>query len=135
MKIADSLRPKSPDWWIQVGALFALNGEILLAGWNEHKPTDREALFMGDPRSNYGRGINIELSLADHAEAVLVGESAKRGLSLLDSDLYVTTFPCPPCSRLVSRAGIKRLFFRSGYAVLDGDSLLRKAGVEIFRVK
>lgn len=135
MGIAESVRLHSPDWWLQVGAIVARNREVLLTGWNEHYPSEREALFMGDPRSNYKRGINLELSLADHAESVVVGEAARRGISLEGTDFYVTTFPCPPCSKLVSRTGIRRLFFHRGYAVLDGDSSLRRKGVEIFRVK
>lgn len=135
MEIAESLRPKSPDWWLQVGAIIVRNGEVLITGWNEHFPTEREALFFGDPRSNYKRGINIDLSLADHAEQVVIGEAARQGIALEATDLYVTHFPCPPCSKLISRVGVRRLFFRHGYAVLDGDSSLRKKGVEIFRVK
>ncbi len=134
MQIAFSEAQNSPDWWLQVGGVIARDGEVLLVGHNEHKPNEREAVFMGDPRSNYGRGLNIELSVADHAEAVLVGEAARLGVSLSGTDMYVTTFPCPPCSRLLARVGIKRLFFQKGYAMLDGDALLRSAGVEIFHI-
>ncbi len=136
MNIALCEASKSPDWWLHVGALIAKNGQILLVAHNEHKPSPREALFMGDPRSNYGRGINIELSVSDHAEKVLVGEAARRGISLEDSDLYVTVFPCPPCARLVRRTGIKRCFFKDGYAMmLESDQVLRSEGIEIFHVK
>ncbi len=134
MEIAEGLRPKSPDWWLQVGAISVKNGKLQVVGWNEHTPTSREALFMGDPRSNYGRGINIELSLAVHAEPMVIGRAAAEGISLRGSDFYVTTFPCPPCAKLISEAEIRRLFFRRGYAMLDGDSSLRQRGVEIFRV-
>ncbi len=135
MEIAEGLRPNSPDWWLQVGALSVKDGSVQIVGWNEHFPTSREALFMGDPRSNYGRGINIELSLAVHAEPVVIGKAAAEGIALAGSDFYVTTFPCPPCARLISETHIRRLFFRRGYAILDGDSSLRQKGVEIFRVK
>lgn len=133
--IQDLADRNSPDWWIRVGGMIVKDGEPILTAWNEHKPSEREALFMGDPRSNYKRGLNIELSLADHAEKVLVGEAARRGIALEGCDLLVTTFPCPPCARLVARAGIKRVFFREGYSVLEGEDLFRKEKVEIFRVK
>lgn len=135
MKVVLSLKSNSPDWWLQVTAMAVRDGQILLTAWNNHQPSDREALFMGDPRSNYKRGLNFELSLADHAEATIVGEAGRHGIALLGSDLFVSAFPCPPCARLVRRAGFKRLFFLDGYAVLDGDSLLREAGIEILRVK
>ena len=47
--------------------------------------------------------------------------------------MYVTDFPCPPCARLIAAAGISRLYFRDGYAVLDGEEILRAAGVDILQ--
>lgn len=135
MNIADGYRVKSYDWWIQVTAMIVRDGSLVLTAWNEHRPDIREALYMGDPRSNYKRGVNIELSLADHAESALIGEAARMGIPLLGTDLYVTTFPCPSCARLIGRSGVRRLFFRRGYAVLDGDKMLRDKSIEIFKVK
>jgi dCMP deaminase len=45
--------------------------------------------------------------------------------------MYVTDFPCPPCAKLIAAAGISRLYFREGYAVLDGQDVLDAAGVEV----
>ena len=47
--------------------------------------------------------------------------------------LYVTDFPCPPCAKLIAAAGVVRLYFRTGYAVLDGEQVLEAAGVEVLR--
>jgi dCMP deaminase len=49
--------------------------------------------------------------------------------------MYVTDFPCPPCAKLIAAAGVKRLYFREGYAVLDGESVLEAAGVEVRQVR
>jgi dCMP deaminase len=48
--------------------------------------------------------------------------------------MYVTDFPCPPCAKLIAGAGIAKLYFRSGYAVLDGQEVLEAAGVELLKV-
>ncbi len=48
--------------------------------------------------------------------------------------MYVTDFPCPPCAKLIAAAGVERVYFRDGYAVLDGEDVLREAGVELLRV-
>ena len=45
--------------------------------------------------------------------------------------MYVTDFPCPPCAKLIAAAGIARLYFREGYAVLDGSDVLEGAGIEV----
>ncbi len=46
----------------------------------------------------------------------------------------MTDFPCPPCAKLLAGAGVARVYYRSGYAVLDGEQVLRDAGVELVRV-
>jgi dCMP deaminase len=48
--------------------------------------------------------------------------------------MYVTDFPCPPCAKLIAVAGVERLYFREGYAVLDGQDVLAAAGVDLVRV-
>lgn len=127
---------KSPDWWRQIGAVAVKDGEILLTAFNRHVPSANHVWAFGDPRSNFKRGVHFEFSPAFHAEAAIVAEAAKRrDLSLKGTDLYVTTFPCPPCAKAVAYSGIKRLFFLEGYSVYDGVEVLRAQGVEIIRVK
>ncbi len=125
---------RSPDWWIQVGALLVRDGEIIIAGHNIHKPDDREALYKGDPRSNYTRGINIELTLVEHAERVIIGEAARRGIVVEGCDLYTTTLPCPPCAYQVVHTGIRRCFFKYGYSLLEAEENLIASGIELFQV-
>ena len=48
--------------------------------------------------------------------------------------MYMTDFPCPPCAKLIAGAGVAKLYFREGYAVLDGRDVLEAAGVEIVQV-
>jgi dCMP deaminase len=124
----------SSDWWRQVGALAVRDGEVLDAAHNEHRPTEYSPYVNGDPRNDFSRGVHIELSTAIHAEALLVARAARDGRSLHGADLYVSTFPCPGCARLVAEAGFRRCFFAGPYAMLDGDTVLRAAGVELIWV-
>jgi dCMP deaminase len=71
------------------------------------------------------------LSTAEHAEARLIAAAAREGVATDGAVMYVTDFPCPPCAKLIAGAGIRRLYFRSGYAVLDGEDVLREASVEV----
>lgn len=121
---------RSSDWWRQVGAVAVREGEILAVAHNEHRPTEYSPYINGDPRNDFSRGVRYDLSTAAHAEALLVGRAARDGMRLAGADLYVSTFPCPGCARLVAEAGFRRLFFAGPYAVLDGDVVLKAAGVE-----
>lgn len=124
----------SVDWWRQVGAALRLSDGSVLTARNELNPTPLAAYAAGDPRSNFFKGVHLELSLATHAEARLIAGAARDGRSTLGASIYVTDFPCPPCAKLIAGAGIERVYYRQGYAVLDGADVLEAAGVEIVHV-
>ncbi len=124
----------SADWWRQVGAAIRFADGHVATASNEHRPHALSAYAVGDPRSNFFKGVQLELSTAMHAEARLIAEAARDGRPTPDSVMYVTDFPCPPCAKLIATAGVTRLYFRSGYAVLDGENTLSDAGVEVLHV-
>ena len=131
---ARELAGRSSDWWRQVGAIAVRDEEILGAAWNHHCPTEYAPYIDGDPRDGFSRGVRADLSTAIHAEASIVARAARAGISLEGADLYVTTFPCPACARLIAEAGFRRCYFAGAYSVLEGDNILKAAGVELFWV-
>jgi deoxycytidylate deaminase/dephospho-CoA kinase len=68
---------------------------------------------------------NMELCTAIHAEErailSLSGRSAEGGT------LYVTTFPCFQCARLILDAGIKKVIFVEAYPVPETTTFLKQA--------
>lgn len=133
-RIARLVGYKSSDWWRQVGALAVLNGRVVAQAYNQHLPHEYSPYMNSDPRNAYSRGKNIDRSTAVHAEARLIAECAKLGQPLEGADLFVSTFPCPSCARLIACAGFRRCFFSEGYSVLDGGQVMRSAGVELIYV-
>jgi dCMP deaminase len=131
---AAELAGHSSDWWRQVGAIAWRGAEILGAAWNRHAPTEYAPYVDGDPRDNFSRGVRADLSTAAHAEASVVAAAARDGIRLAGADIYVTTFPCPACARLIAEAAFRRCYFTGQYSVLDGDAILRAAGTELIRV-
>lgn len=126
---------RSPDWWRQAGATLARDGEILLVAYNRHLPSDQAAYVVGDPRSNFNAGEHIDSTLALHAEVGILAEAARRGMVVEGCDLYVTTFPCPPCAHACAAAGIRRLFYGGGYSLVAGADALRAKNVQMIRVQ
>ena len=122
---------RSPDWWRQIGAVLVKGRKVQLRAYNRHFPSNGTSGIMGDPRSNFDYGEQPEIYLSIHAEADIIAQAARRGLSLKGADIFVTTFPCPNCARLLVRAGIRRLFYARGYSKLDAEEILKSAGVEI----
>lgn len=125
---------KSSDIWRRVGGAIVKEGEIILIGHNRHIPSQHSPFVHGDPRNNFKKGDHIEIATGFHVEASLVAEAARRGISLEGAAMYVTTFPCPPCAKVVAHSGIKTLYFGSGYGVLDGEDVLKRAGVKLIYV-
>lgn len=126
---------RSPDWWRQIGSLLVKDGEVLLAAFNQHVPSEQSAYHYGDPRSNFETGQSIDVSGALHAEMGILSEAARRGICTEGCSLYATTFPCPPCAYAWAFTGIKRLYYAEGYSLVAGAEVLESKDVEIVRVE
>lgn len=126
---------RSADWWRQVGAVLVKDGTVIYAANNHHTPHPEAINAFGDPRSLFRRGVRMECSTAEHAEAAIVAAAAREGVSLRGASLYATDFPCPQCARLIAHSGIKRCLFSGGYSVLDGADEMRRQGVELVYVQ
>lgn len=135
MGIAFTESLHSPDFWLQVGAVAFRDGEVLITAYNTHVPSEHSVYATGDPRMFYTRGVRTDLSVADHAERVLIGRAAREGLRLSGADLYLTTFPCPACAYQIIDAGFQTVYYREGYSILDAAGILRAAGVSLVQVQ
>jgi dCMP deaminase len=133
-RVADDAAMASIDWWRQVGAAMRLTNGETLSATNVHNPHPLSPYAAGDPRANLHKGVGLELSTATHAEARLIADAARSGKATEGATMFVTDFPCPPCAKLIATAGIAKLYFIEGYAVLDGQEVLEAAGVEIVQV-
>ncbi len=139
LKTAHAEGSQSSDWWRQVGAV-AVRGlpdgktTIIAQAHNTHLPSEQQPYVEGDGRAQFHKGMEIDKTTAIHAEAKLIAEAAKTGISLLGADLYVTDFPCPTCAKLIATAGFTRVFYEKGYAVFDGERVLKAAGVMICKI-
>jgi dCMP deaminase len=125
---------KSVDIWRRVGATLVLPIGKVFTAFNNGEPTNISPIMLGDPRNIFNRGVAIEMSSFSHAEATLIAESAKMGISTEGGSLYVTDYPCPACAKLIARSGIKSVFYKDGYALLDGKMIFDEYGVKIRKV-
>ncbi|MFZ2681520.1 MAG: deaminase [Patescibacteria group bacterium] len=135
MQLARAEGEKSQDWWRQVGAAILKDGQVLAQGHNHHLPSDFHLGVNGDPRSNFNAGERIDLSTAIHAEASLIANAAKLGTPLNGATIYVSTFPCPNCARLIAEAGISKVYYQKGYSLLDAEEIFKSYQIEIILVQ
>ena len=126
---------KSSDWWRRIGAVLVKNGRVAIVSHNRHLPTDYHMHQNGDPRSNFNAGERIDIYTSIHGESDVIAKAARKGLSLKGTSLYVTTFPCSNCARLIGESGIKKVFYSKGYSRLDSEDVLRAYDVEVYLVE
>lgn len=136
MELAESAKEESSDWWRQVGAVAVIDGEPSVFSFNRHLPSEHTPYAVGDPRDFIPAGQRSDISSVLHGEQGIIAEAARRkDIGLEGADLYVTVFPCPVCAKMVAYSGIKRVFFASGHASLDGETVMRAKGVELIWVR
>lgn len=126
---------KSADWWRQVGAVVVRDVEVLFVAYNAHHPSEQAVLAAGNPRDNFDAGEHLEISDTLHGEASVVAQAARAGVSLAGTSVYVTTFPCINCARLLAEAGVKKVYYRDGYSRLDAEGVLKDNGVELILIQ
>jgi deoxycytidylate deaminase len=65
----------------------------------------------------------IEFVRAVHAEMAALMDAARRGISVANTVLYATTFPCHHCARHIVASGIKRVVYVTPYPKSLADGL------------
>ena len=102
---------RSPCERLHVGCLIVNNNRIISQGYNGFLP--------GYPHESIIRDDHEQATV--HAEQNAICDCAKRGVSLNDSTIYITHYPCIICTRLLIASGIKQIKYINNY---NNDSLV-----------
>ncbi len=92
--------------------------DILSKDWQEDPHKLIEYLSKGEGKSIWSDFIvsNIlEFGRSLHAEMAAILDSARKGVSVVGSTLYCTTFPCHLCARMIIGAGIHKVVYMEPY--------------------
>ena len=119
----------------RVGCVITVDRRVVATGYNGAPagiPSCRETGFC--LRKNSKSGENLDTCYAVHAEQNAITWAAKSDTAIRGGDLYVTTFPCSTCMKLIIASGIKRVFYGEDYNSPLSRELAEKAGVEIYQI-
>lgn len=119
-----------------VGSVIVKNKRILSTGYNG-APTDiRHCSETGCLREklNVASGERHELCRGIHAEQNAIIQAAFHGVSIKDAALFCTNLPCSICAKMIINAGIKKIYFQSGYTDPMSEEMLSEAGVEVIKI-
>ena len=105
-----------------VGCVIVRDARIISLGYNGAPP--------GQPHCVHREGEAPGCEFAIHAEANAIAYAARAGISTERATMFCTHSPCLKCAQLMLSAGITQVWWRTEYRIIDGVTLLRKAGVQ-----
>ncbi|MFX0125569.1 MAG: cytidine/deoxycytidylate deaminase family protein [Candidatus Hodarchaeota archaeon] len=109
MKIAQQVATRSTCDRKHIGAVIVRNKTILSTGYNGSIRTLAHCDEVGHMMEN-GHCVRTV-----HAEANAIAQAAKNGVTVDQSEIYITASPCWTCFKLLANAGIVKVVFGEFY--------------------
>ncbi|MDM5234545.1 ComE operon protein 2 [Lysinibacillus pakistanensis] len=114
---------------LAVGATVVRDKRIIAGGYNGSITGDEHCIEKGC------YVVDNHCVRTVHAEMNALLQCAKYGTPTKGADLYVTHFPCLPCTKSIIQAGIERVYYATDYKNNPyAQELFEKAGVEVVHV-
>ncbi|SOC36353.1 ComE operon protein 2 [Ureibacillus acetophenoni] len=114
---------------LAVGATIVREKRIIAGGYNGSISGDEHCIEQGC------YVIDNHCVRTVHAEVNALLQCAKYGTSTDDADLYVTHFPCLPCTKSIIQSGIKNVYYATSYKNNPyALELFEKANVNVVHV-
>lgn len=114
---------------LAVGATIVRDKRIIAGGYNGSIAGDEHCIDHGC------YVVDNHCVRTVHAEMNALLQCSKYGTPTQNADLYVTHFPCLPCTKSIIQAGIKNVYYATDYKNNTyALELLQKAGVTVEHV-
>jgi dCMP deaminase len=119
-----------------VGAIVVKDKRILSTGYNGAPSGIRHCLEVGCLREQLKveSGKRHELCRGIHAEQNAIIQAAYHGVSVKGASMYCTTQPCSICAKMIINAGIRTIYYRSGYADELSREMFEESGVRLIEI-
>ena len=116
-----------------VGAVLVKEKKILATGYNGVPSGISHCADVGCLRDEeqIPSGQRHELCRGLHAEQNAIIQSANYGTRIDGATIYSTHHPCSVCTKMIINAGIRKIYYQSGYADRLSREMLDEAGVEV----
>ena len=125
MNIAREVATRSTCDRKHVGAVIVRGKTILATGYNG---SIRGLAHCDDVGHEM---VNTHCVRTIHAEANAIAQSARHGIRLEDSEIYVTASPCYDCFKLIANAGINKIYFGEFYRDEQIMEHAKELGIEL----
>lgn len=100
-----------------VGAVATKDKRIIAAGYNGvpsgHPHCTPETCVRTVQK--IPSGTQLDICNAVHAEQNIIIQAAMFGISLVGTDIYITTMPCHTCFKLLCNLGVRNIYYCGNY--------------------
>ena len=114
---------------LAVGSTIVREKRIIAGGYNGSISGDEHCIEQGC------YVVDGHCIRTVHAETNALLQCAKYGTPANGADLYVTHFPCLPCTKTIIQAGIQNVYYAKDYKNnMYALELFKKAGVNVVHI-
>jgi dCMP deaminase len=135
MRMAELVATRSTCLRRKVGAVVVKEKRVLTTGYNGAPKGLKHCAEVGCVRlqNHIESGTRHELCRGVHAEQNAVIQAAYFGVSIKDSTIYTTNFPCVMCAKILVNAGIREIVYKEDYIDELSRNVLDESGVLVRR--
>lgn len=138
MNIAVQVSLRSTCMRRKVGAVIVKDNRILATGYNG-APSGLPNCIDNCERCyrsahNIPSGSDLHLCYAVHGEQNAILNALKTGEDLKGASIYVNTYPCSTCAKLIIQVGISNIYFVDEYENVFTKNMLEEAGVNLVKL-
>ena len=121
----------------KVGCVVVRDNKILLKAHNRQTGGIKPCTIVGCIRNecHIKPGEKREICRYICAEQVVVSDAARLGISLDNTTIYVTYFPCSICAKILVNAGIKKIVYLRDYPDKISKEFLDEANIPYEKMK
>ncbi len=136
MKIAELVATRSTCLRRAVGAVIVKDKRILATGYNGAPTGITHCSETGCLREQLKvpSGERHELCRGIHAEQNAIIQAAFHGVCINGADLYCTNLPCSICTKMIINAGLKRIYYKEGYADALSERMLSEVDITLIHM-
>jgi len=136
MSMAELVATRATCLRRDVGAVIVKEKRVLATGYNGAPRGLSHCADTGCVRQqmNIESGTRHELCRGVHAEQNAIIQAAYFGVSVKDSSIYITNFPCVVCAKMLVNAGIKEIVYKNDYVDELSRQVLEEAQVSVRRL-
>lgn len=118
MSIALLASCRSPCKRLKVGCVIVKDNRVISMGYN--------GFISGAEHKSHVRNGHEKATV--HSEVNAITDCAKRGISLNNSKIYITHYPCLDCFKSIASSGIQNIIYLDNYR---NDELINELNKDI----